>query len=127
MLRRLGADEQQLEPIKHRRVHVLCVRGPSAVLPPLNVFSMPDLLFVAAHQRDATVTWYATPMEFGGPHVEDVPDDAVAEVDEEMVERGWGGLFDLYPPLGALSGLRFSSYAGYRQDIGDTPGVSKCV
>jgi hypothetical protein len=107
-------------------VHVLCVRGPSAALPPLNVFSMPDMLFVAAHQQDATVTWYATPMEFGGPHVENVPDDAVAEVDEDFVERGWSVLFGLYPPLGALPGLRFSRYAGYRQDIGDTPGVSKC-
>lgn len=126
MLRRLGAGEEQLEPIKHRRVHVLCVRGPKDVLPQLNVVSFPDQLFLAAHQRDSTVTWYATPMEWAAPHVEDVPGDAAAEADPAFIERGWNTLFELYPPVRTLPDLSFTSYAGYRQDVGDMPGVTKC-
>ena len=126
MLRRLGAGEEQLEPIKHRRVHVLCVRGPKEVLPTLNVMSFPDQLFLAAHERDSTVTWYATPMEWAAPHIEDVPGDAAAEVDPAFITRGWNTMFELYPPLRSLPDLSFTSYAGYRQDVGDMPGVTKC-
>jgi glycine/D-amino acid oxidase-like deaminating enzyme len=126
LLRRFGADQTQLEPIKHRRVHVLCVRGPSSLLPPLNVFWMAGLLFVAAHE-DGERTWYATPMDFGAPHIEEVPGDAAAEVDQGIVASGWDQLFTLYPPLRATPGLRFTSYAGYRQDIGDGPGVPMCA
>jgi glycine/D-amino acid oxidase-like deaminating enzyme len=126
LLRRFGADETQLQPIKHRRVHVLCVRGPSSLLPPLNVFWMAAQLFVAAHE-DGERTWYATPMDFAAPHVEEVPGDATAEVDQGVVARAWEQLFSLYPGLGSTPGLRFTSYAGYRQDIGDGPGVPMCA
>ena len=126
LLRRLGAGEPQIEDLKHRPVHVLCVRGPRSVLPMLNLVSPADQLFVAAHEQEASVTYYATPIRFDAPHVETVPDDASAEVDEVFVQKGWDRLFRIFPPLGSLPGLRFASYAGFRQDIGDQPGVPKC-
>lgn len=126
LLRRLGAGEAQIEDLKHRRVHVLCVRGPSSVLPVLNLVSPADQLFVAAHEHEGWVTYYATPMLFGAPHVEEVPDDASAEVDEAFVRQGWDTLFRMVPLLESLPGLRFASYAGFRQDIGDWPGLPKC-
>lgn len=57
LLRRLGAAEAQLEPIKHRRVHVLCVRGPSSALPLLDILWMAAQLFVAAHDDGGETTW----------------------------------------------------------------------
>ena len=126
LLRRLGAGEGQREDLKHRRVHVLCVRGRSSVLPILNFVSPADSLFVAAHERDGVVTWYATPMLFDAPHIEDVPGDASAEVDQAFAERGWDVLFRRFPPLKSLPGLSFATYAGFRQDIGDQPGAPKC-
>lgn len=126
LLRRFGAGEREIEDLKHRRVHVLCVRGPSSRLPLLNFVSLADRLFVAAHEHEGVVTWYATPMQFDSPHVEEVPDDASAEVDEAFAQRGWDVLFRLFPPLGSLPGLRFATYAGFRQDIGDQPGVPRC-
>lgn len=126
MLRRLGASERQIEDLKHRRVHVLCVRGPSSILPVINLVSPMDHLFVAAHEKDGVVTWYATPMQFDAPHVEDVPGDASAEVEEAFAQQGWDVLFRIFPALRSLPGLRFATYAGFRQDVGDRPGVPKC-
>jgi hypothetical protein len=113
LLRRLGAGEQQIECLKHRRVHVLCVRGPSSVLPALNLVSPAHLFFVAAHEHGGVMTYYATPMQS-------------ADVDETFAERGWHALFRIFPALGSLPGLRFATYAGFRQDVGDQPGVPKC-
>ena len=66
-------------------------------------------------------------MDFGAPHIEEVPGDAAAEVDQGIVSSGWDQLVTLYPALRATPGLRFTSYAGYRQDIGDGPGVPMCA
>jgi hypothetical protein len=126
LLRRLGAGEQQIECLKHRRVHVLCVRGPSSVLPALNLVSPAHLFFVAAHEHGGVMTYYATPMQFRAPHFEEVPGDASADVDETFAERGWDSFFRIFPALGSLPGLRFATYAGFRQDVGDQPGVPKC-
>jgi hypothetical protein len=126
LLRRLGAGELQIKNLKHRRVHVLCVRGPSSVLPALNLVSPADLLFVAAHEYGGVMTYYATPMQFRAPHFEEVPGDASADVDETFAQRGWDALFRIFPALGSLPGLQFATYAGFRQDVGDQPGVPKC-
>lgn len=126
LLRAFGAGEPQLAEIKHRKVHVLCVRGSSEVLPALDVVSYDDLMFVASHEQDGTRTYLATPMNFGGPHVDDVPDDASAEVDEELVAQGWETLSRVAPSLRSAPGLQFGAYAGYRQDIGDQPGSHMC-
>lgn len=127
VLRRLGAAESQLAAIKHRPVHVLCVRGAASVLPQLNLVSFIDTLFIASHETGGETTWYATPMQFDAQPVDDVPGDAAAECDEAVVERGWEVLLRLYPPLASMPGLRFASYAGFRQDVGDTPGVPMCA
>lgn len=126
MLRRLGADEAQLAAVQHRPVHVLCVRGSDTVLPPFNVVSMLDAIFVASHGSQGQTTYYATPMQFDAAPVDDVPGDAAREVDDAVVERGWELLFRLYPPLRSLPGLQFAAYSGFRQDVGDTPGVPRC-
>ncbi|HEX6348065.1 MAG TPA: FAD-dependent oxidoreductase [Candidatus Dormibacteraeota bacterium] len=126
LLRRLGAEEGQIKGIKHRPVQVLCVRGPSGVLPALDVVSPADQLFVASHERAGERIYLATPVQFLAPHHEDLPEDASAELDQALVDRGWEVLFRLFPPLGSLAGLRFAAYAGYRQDGGDQPGVPRC-
>jgi hypothetical protein len=96
------------------------------VLPALNLVSPADLLFVAAHEHEAETTYYATPMQFRAPHFEEVPDDASADVDEAFAQRGWDALFRIFPALGSLPGLRFATYAGFRHDVGDQPGVPRC-
>lgn len=122
LLRRLGADEQDLQAIRHRRVHVLCVQGPAEVLPDLNLVSLAEQFFVVSHEDSGRRTWYATPMDFGAPHAEEAPDDASAPQDRTIAARGWRSLVDLHPALVRAPGVRFGGYAGYRQDYGDLPG-----
>jgi hypothetical protein len=81
---------------------------------------------VAAHDQPDNVTWYVTPLDFGGPSYDDIPVDAASEVDPEMVVRGCRSLLTLYPGLPETSGLQLGVYAGYRQDIGDQPGIRAC-
>lgn len=126
LLRQLGAGEPQVERIKHRVVHVLCVRGSSSALAALDLVSPADLIFVASHERDGVRTYLATPMQFAAPHVEDAPPEATAEIDLEFAVRGWETLFRLRPTLGATPGLEFATYAGLRQDYGDMPGQLRC-
>ena len=52
--------------------------------------------------------------------------ELVVDVDEAFAQRGWDSLFRIFPALGSLPGLRFATYAGFRQDVGDQPGVPKC-
>ena len=116
----------QTERIKHRRVHMICVRGPRGSLPAVSVTVMPLGLMLVAHDRGDSVTWYATPMEFGGPSFDDVPNDASADCDPAMLARGYNALLQLFPQLPEIEGLRIGRYAGYRQDIGDEPGATMC-
>jgi hypothetical protein len=116
----------QTEQIKHRRVHMICVRAPRGILPTTSVVAMPLGLMVAAHDQPNNVTWYVTPMEMGGPSYEDIPDDAASDVDPEMVSRGCATLLTLYPGLPEIEGLQLGCYAGYRQDVGDSPGNRMC-
>lgn len=81
---------------------------------------------LVAHGRPDNVTWYVTPMEFGGPSYDDIPEDAESDVDAAMVVRGRTALLSLYPGLPDVDGLRFGCYAGYRQDVGDIPGIRLC-
>jgi glycine/D-amino acid oxidase-like deaminating enzyme len=126
LLSSLVGETAQLENIKHRRVHMICLRAPRGALPPLSLLAMPLGLMIAAHETEEDVTWYVTPMEFGGPSYDDVPDDAAADVDADMIARGCHALLTLYPPLTSVAGLEVGCYAGFRQDIGDQPGVPLC-
>ena len=127
LLRRFGAGDLELEDIKHRRVHVLCVRGPATELPALDFVAPADRLFVASHERDGDRTHLATPMDILAPHEEEVPADGVAAVDAAFADQGWEAFVRLVPALATQAGLRFATYAGFRQDIGDMPGQPRCV
>jgi glycine/D-amino acid oxidase-like deaminating enzyme len=122
----LVGETPQTEQIKHRRVHMICVRAPHGSLPTTSITAMPLGLMLAAHDQKDNVTWYVTPMEMGGPSYDDVPGDAAAKIDPEMVARGLVGLLTLYPRLPGIDGLQLGCYAGYRQDIGDRPGNRMC-
>lgn len=127
LLRRFGASDLELDDIKHRRVHVLCVRGPANELPALDFVAPADRFFVASHERDGERTHLATPMDFLAPHEEEVPSDGVANVDAAVADQGWEAFVRLVPALATQPGLRFATYAGFRQDIGDMPGQPRCV
>jgi glycine/D-amino acid oxidase-like deaminating enzyme len=116
----------QVEKIQHRRVHMICVRAPRGALPTTSVAAMPLGLLLAAHDQPDNVTWYVTPLEFGGPSYDDVPADAASDLDPEIVVRGCQSLLELYPRLPDTDGLQIGCYAGYRQDIGDLPGTRMC-
>ena len=116
----------QTDEIKHRRVHMICVRASRDALPATSVMAMPLGLMLAAHDDGASVTWYVTPMEFGGPSFDDVPRDADSPEDPAMIARGFQSLLQLYPGLRDATDVRIGSYAGYRQDVGDMPGHALC-
>ena len=126
LLQGLVGQTPQTEQIKHRRVHMICVRAPRGTLPTTSIVAMPLGLMLAAHDQPNNVTWYVTPMEMGGPSYEDIPVDAASDVDPEMVSRGCATLLTLYPRLPEIEGLQLGCYAGYRQDVGDWPGNRMC-
>jgi glycine/D-amino acid oxidase-like deaminating enzyme len=126
LLRGLVGQTPQTEEIKHRRVHMICVRARRGTLPTTSIVAMPLGLMLAAHEQPNNVTWYVTPMEMGGPSYDDIPGDAASDVDPEMVSRGCATLLTLYPRLPEIGGLRLGCYAGYRQDVGDRPGNRMC-
>ncbi|MGE5602775.1 MAG: FAD-dependent oxidoreductase [Nitrososphaerales archaeon] len=126
LLAGLAGAAPQLDAIKHRLVHMVCVRAPRGALPAVSVAALPLGLLLAAHEDADWVTWYVTPMEFGGPSFDDVPNDASAGTLPAMLARAAAAVLKLYPSLPDTLGLRVGHYAGYRQDIGDMPGVRMC-
>jgi glycine/D-amino acid oxidase-like deaminating enzyme len=126
VLQDLVGQTPQVDKIKHRRVHMICVRAPRGSLPTTSIGAMPLALLLVAHDQPDNVTWYVTPMEFGGPSYDDVPSDAAGDIDPGTVARGCASLLALYPRLPETDGLQLGCYAGYRQDIGDQPGTRLC-
>jgi FAD dependent oxidoreductase len=137
----VGAPTEHIERITFTRSHMLCVRAPRDVLPDVNVMSAQHRLISvahvnASHERVAggaedSVTWYVTPEEPEATHHENVPDDAHASVDPQIVARALDALLHLYPPLRAAaedsnSQIRFAVYAGYKQNVGDQSIVPLC-
>lgn len=122
----LAGATGQFDNVRHRRVHMLCVRGPAALLPAISVLSLQHRLNLVAHRREAMVTWYSTPFQDDDPHFAIVPDDAVAAPEPDVLADGLRRLESLFPPLSAIPELRFSAYAGFRQDIGETVGTPAC-
>jgi glycine/D-amino acid oxidase-like deaminating enzyme len=126
LLQTLVGQTPQTEQIKHRRVHMICVRAPLGAIPTTSIVAMPLGLMLAAHEQPDNVTWYVTPMELSGPSYDDIPSHAASDLDPDMVIRGWSGLLKLYPRLREIDGLQLGCYAGYRQDIGAQPGNRMC-
>jgi glycine/D-amino acid oxidase-like deaminating enzyme len=126
VLKALVGGTPQIERIQHRRVHMICVRAPRGSLPATSVVAMPFGLMLAAHENDDAVTWYVTPMEFGGQAYDDVPNNAASVEDSSMIARGYQTLLRLYPGLADVDGVVVGSYAGYRQDIGELPSQRLC-
>ena len=126
MVESLVGPTAQTEQVKHRRVHMICVRAPHGSLPALSLAAPRLGLMLAAHEQTDTVTWYVTPLEFDGESYDDVPHDAAGDIDREIVGRGFQTLLALYPPLLGVESLQLGCYAGYRQDIGDQPGIPMC-
>lgn len=132
----------QISQITYRPMHMLCVRGPQGALPAISVAAMVYGLLVIGHQNNAHsraandasdyVSWYVTPRGANmPPSVEDVPHNAQAPIDRELVSRGLGQLLKVFPFLKAEaekpgSLIQFCVYAGYKQDIGDAQGVAMC-
>lgn len=126
LLEGLAGATPQTDQIRHRKVHMICVRAPRGALPTTSIVAMPLGLMIAAHDQPDGVTWYVTPMQMGGPSTDDVSNDAAGDVEPEMVSRGVAGLLSLFPRLGEVEGLQVGCYAGYRQDVGDMPGRRMC-
>jgi glycine/D-amino acid oxidase-like deaminating enzyme len=127
LLRDLVGPTAQLDLIKHHLVHMVCLRAPHGALPATSVAALSLGLLLAAHVDRAGVTWYVTPMEMGGPSFDDVPNDAAAPAVPAMLIRAAHALLALYPPLARTPGLRVGHYAGYRQAIGEGPGMRFCA
>jgi glycine/D-amino acid oxidase-like deaminating enzyme len=127
LLGSLVGSTPQLRRIKHRVVHMLCLRAPHGALPATSVAALSLGLLLAAHDDGEYVTWYVTPMQLGGPSFDEVPNDAKAPADSAVLRRAWDTLQTLYPPLLAIEGLQVGHYAGYRQDIGNWPGARLCA
>ncbi|HEX9017039.1 MAG TPA: FAD-dependent oxidoreductase [Chloroflexota bacterium] len=126
LIRSLVGSTPQVEAIKHRLVHMVCLRGPRGGLPAVSIAAVPLSLLIAAHEDSDGVTWYVTPMEMEAPSFDDVPHDASATVAPAVLARTRDALLALYPELPDTEGLAVGSYAGYRQDIGDGPGTRMC-
>ena len=122
----LAGAAAQLSKIRHRRVHIICVRGPAGVLPEASLLSLTHGLNVVAHAHREVVTWYSTPFQDEDPNFDEAPDDAEAEVIPDVVADGLRRLQKLFPSIATRRELRFTAYAGYRQDIGEAVGTPAC-
>jgi hypothetical protein len=127
LLRDLVGPTAQLDLIKPRVVHMVCLRAPRGALPATSVAALPLELMLAAHEDGDSVTWYVTPMEINAPAFEAAPNDAAAPTAPATLARAAEALLALYPSLPATPGLRVGHYAGYRQDIGDERGGRLCA
>lgn len=122
----LAVGAPQLSKIRHRRVHIICVRGPAGVLPDASLLSLTHGLNVVAHANREGVTWYSTPFQDEDPNFDEAPDDAEADIDRDVVADGLQRLQRLFPPIATRNELRFTAYAGFRQDVGEIVGTPAC-
>jgi glycine/D-amino acid oxidase-like deaminating enzyme len=124
----------QLARITFSKQHMICVKAPGDVLPPISALVPPGLMIVGHRSQpndsvgvdDGDVTWYVTPADPAPQRATDAPDDARAEVDRAVVAQALEGLLRFYPSIREKAGLRLAVYAGWKQDIGDQPAVRLC-
>jgi glycine/D-amino acid oxidase-like deaminating enzyme len=132
----LGELPEQLEVVTHTLMHMLCIRGPADVLPPISFASLQHGLMSVAHLNDAhdrvagdgadEVTWYVTPAESKVSHEVEPSNLAEAAPRTEVVARTIEQLQAIFPGLHDMadrpdSTVRCGVYAGYKQNVGDDP------
>jgi glycine/D-amino acid oxidase-like deaminating enzyme len=122
----LAVGATQISKIRHRRVHIICVKGPLGVLPEASLLSLTHGLNIVAHANREGVTWYSTPFHDEDPNFDEAPDDAQADIDLDVVGDGLERLQRLFPPIATRDELRFTAYAGFRQDVGEIVGTPAC-
>ncbi len=100
-----GVKDTALDRISYLKSHMICLRGPSDVLPYVGSVVSPEFIVVGhptghrAGWEDRLVTWYVTPTEPDAVPAFDAPDYAVAEVDRRAVTAGVEALVRLFPGL----------------------------
>jgi len=121
--RRLLAETLQvgsplLDRLGHVRTHMVCLRAPAGVLPRVGTVVTPGLAVVAHESSAGASTWYVTPAVGQPERVEQVPDDAHAEVNPELVKNGVEQLRQLVPVLEEGNPhVEATVFAGYKQDV----------
>ncbi|HVM15569.1 MAG TPA: FAD-dependent oxidoreductase [Egibacteraceae bacterium] len=119
-----GVDGPPVERITYSRLHMLCLRAPSGVLPSVGALVSPDLL-VVGHQRDdgpdtggAGVDWLVAPVDPSAVAHEEAPDDALADVDPHVVALAVERLKRLFPDMpDDDERVRAAVFAGYKQNV----------
>jgi hypothetical protein len=123
----------QLDEVKFRNTHMICIRAPKDILPVVNAFVVEHRLMIITadvnpiHDSISSddgdlLTWYVTPMDPSALAAKDVPDTAQAKVENKLVVEGIKNLLKVFPSLKTKaekpgSRVRFFVYAGYKQDI----------
>jgi len=124
----------QLARISFSKQHMLCLRAPRTMLPPISAVVPPGLMIVGHPSQpggsvgadEGDVTWYVTPMDPAAQRATDAPNNARAEVDRAVVARGLEGLLRFYPSIREAAGVRLAVFAGWKQEIDDQPAVRLC-
>ena len=119
-------DEGTLGRIAYTKLHMVCLRGPSDVLPDVGTVVSSEVL-VVGHRRSDGVQWYVTPFDAAPFMYDEAPDDAAATVDRRAVQSALEALVRLYPALGRDSGLVAATvFAGYKQNLDGQPTRRAC-
>lgn len=128
-----GIDEDVLDRITYTKLHMICLRGPRAVLPEIGTLVSPQLMIVGhpspGHfaSQDQVVTWYVTPAIAAPPRYAEAPDDAVADVEAPLVASAIEALVRLVPSLSRDdTPVEATVFAGYKQDFEGQPTRRAC-
>ncbi|MHC4136936.1 MAG: FAD-dependent oxidoreductase [Planctomycetota bacterium] len=132
----------EVEEVKCRSVHMLCIRAPGDVLPAVNLLVLEHRLMIITASVDGShdhrsedpgtpITWYVTPLDPDAEPARTVPDTAQGVVEERAVVDGFHKLLKVFPSLktraeASDSRIEFAVYAGYKQDIGEERNRPVC-
>lgn len=128
-----GLEEPALARIGYTKTHMICVRGPGDVLPPIGTVLSPELIVVGHGHTDGRrseerlVTWYVTPAGTAPARYAEAPDDAAADIERSVVTSGIEALVRLFPPLGSANErIEATVFAGFKQDFDGVPTQRTC-